>query len=40
MFIGEMDISRIMVSVHHVEEGKLRSREAYRRKKAKTGNDS
>ncbi|XP_015072906.1 uncharacterized protein LOC107017145 [Solanum pennellii] len=36
MLIGDIDISRFMVYVQKVEEDKLRDREEYRNKKAKT----
>ena len=40
MFIGKMDISRLMVYVQQVEKEKLRDREQYGNKKAKTGNEA
>uniref|UniRef100_M1DYW8 Retrotransposon gag protein n=1 Tax=Solanum tuberosum TaxID=4113 RepID=M1DYW8_SOLTU len=36
MLIGGMDIARLMIHVQHVEEDKLRDREKFRNKKAKT----
>ncbi|KAG5620317.1 hypothetical protein H5410_005535, partial [Solanum commersonii] len=39
MLIGYMDISRLIVYVHQVEEEKLRDREEFRNKKAKTENE-
>ena len=39
MLIGDMDISRFMVYVQHVEEKKLRDKEEYRIKKYETGNE-
>lgn len=39
MLIGDMDISRFMVYVEHVEEEKMRDKEDYRIKKDKTGNE-
>ena len=40
MLLGCMDISRLMVCVHQVEKEKLRDKEEYRTKRAKTGNES
>lgn len=37
MFIGYIDISRLLVYVKHVEEEKMRNREEYRDKKSNTG---
>ena len=39
ILIGDMEISRLMVYVQHVEEEKLRDREELRNKKAKIGNE-
>ena len=36
MLIGDMDISRLMVYVHKVEEEKLRNREQYKNNNATT----
>ncbi len=40
MLIGDIDIARRMIHVQQVEEEKLRDREEFRNKKAKTGNES
>ncbi|KAH0688918.1 hypothetical protein KY289_016276 [Solanum tuberosum] len=40
MLIGDLDIARLMVYVQQVEEEKLRDREEFRNKKAKTGSES
>ncbi|KAH0679012.1 hypothetical protein KY284_020097 [Solanum tuberosum] len=40
MLIGDMNIARLMFQVQQVEEDKLRDREEFRNKKAKTGNES
>ena len=40
MLIEDMDILRLMVYMHQVEEEKLRESENYRNKKAKTVNES
>uniref|UniRef100_M1DVX7 Gag-pol protein n=1 Tax=Solanum tuberosum TaxID=4113 RepID=M1DVX7_SOLTU len=40
LLIGVMDISRLMVNVQQVEEKKLRDREDFKNKRAKTGNES
>ena len=40
MLIGDMDIARLMVYVQQVKEEKLRNREEFRNKRAKTGNES
>lgn len=40
MLIGDMEISSLMVYVPKVEEEKLRDKEEFRIKKAKTGNES
>ncbi|XP_049372700.1 uncharacterized protein LOC125837660 [Solanum verrucosum] len=40
MLIGDMDIARLMIHAQQVEEDKLRDREEFRNKKAKTsGNE-
>ena len=41
MLIGDMDIARIMIHVQQVDEDKLRDREEFKNKRAKTlGNES
>lgn len=40
MLIGDIVISRLMVYVQQVEEEKLRDREEFKNKRAKTGNES
>lgn len=40
MLIRDMDISRLVVYVKHVEEVKLRDREESKIKRSKTGNES
>ncbi|WMV32441.1 hypothetical protein MTR67_025826 [Solanum verrucosum] len=41
MLIGEMDIERLMIHVYQVDEDKLKDREEFRNKRAKTtGNES
>ncbi|KAK4706720.1 hypothetical protein R3W88_033732 [Solanum pinnatisectum] len=41
MMIGDMDIARLMIHVQQVEEDKLRDREEFKNKRAKTsGNES
>lgn len=41
MLISDMDIERLVIHVHEVEENKLREREEFRNNKAKTsGNES
>ncbi|KAK4729518.1 hypothetical protein R3W88_022506 [Solanum pinnatisectum] len=40
ILIGDMDIARLMIHVQQAEEDKLRDREEFRNKKAKTGNES
>ncbi|XP_049370631.1 uncharacterized protein LOC125835557 [Solanum verrucosum] len=40
MLIGDIDITRLMVYVQQVEEEKLRDREEFRNKKAKTWSES
>lgn len=36
MLIGEMDITRLIIYMKHVEEEKLKAREEFRNKRAKT----
>ncbi|XP_049413164.1 uncharacterized protein LOC125876092 [Solanum stenotomum] len=40
MLIGDMNISRLMVYVQHVEKEKLRDRDEFKNKRAKIGNES
>ncbi|KAH0679067.1 hypothetical protein KY284_020152 [Solanum tuberosum] len=40
MLIGDMDIARLMIHVQQVDEEKLKDREEFRNKRAKTGNES
>ena len=40
MLIGDMNISRLMVYMHYVEEEKWRDSEEFKNKKFKTWNDS
>ena len=40
MLMGDIDISMLMVYVQHVQEEKLRDRDEYRNKKAKSRNES
>ena len=40
MLIGDMEISRLMVYVQQAEEEKLRDKEEFKNKRAKTGNES
>ncbi|KAH0669190.1 hypothetical protein KY285_023348 [Solanum tuberosum] len=40
MLIGDMDIAMLMIHVQQVEEDKLRDREEFKNKSAKTGNES
>ncbi|KAK4713531.1 hypothetical protein R3W88_019438 [Solanum pinnatisectum] len=39
MLIGDMDISRLMAHVQQVEAEKMKDREEFKNKRAKTGND-
>ena len=40
ILIGDMDISKLMINVHQVEEKKLRDKEEFKNKRGKKGNES